>query len=131
MSFKQVEKLYRKIIDNQQEGAEKLDPFVRSEIFQKIMLDVDRLFVKLKKCEIDSDKYQVIDTEIRNLLLKEIQVIIDDYVIAKKKGTIHTWQQMYGDIDHYIHNFHVYRHGCFSENKESILNKYGFYDSEN
>ncbi len=132
MSIRQIEKLYKNIIvkENTENGGGKIDSEIRSEIFQKILEDMDRLLKKLRKCKPDSKQFRDIDHEIRHLLLKEIQVIIDDYVLAKKNGTLDSWKNMYGNLNHYIHDFHMYRQGCFPGNMENILNKYGFYDQD-
>ena len=124
MSIKQVDKLYEKMIsfDDLEKGLGKIDAKVRARIFQKIMDDVERLQKSMKRFKRDSKEYKELDLEIRKLLLKEIQVIIDDYVIAKKNGTLKRWENMYGDINHYRNNFYMYR--------ENMLNNYGFYAQE-
>jgi hypothetical protein len=132
MGIRQVERLYRNIINIDYSGKtlEKIDTAVRTEIFQKIMDDVERLLKKLKNCREDSAQYSEIDCEIRNLLLKEIQVIIDDYVISKKNGTLERWKDMYGDINRYINNFHKFRETSSSNKLETILNRYGLYGQD-
>jgi len=83
MSIKEVDKLYKKMIsfDDVEDTFAKIDAGVRTEIFQKIIDDVERLLKKIKRCDRDSEQYRELDFEIRKLLMKEIQVIIDDYVI--------------------------------------------------
>ena len=132
MGIKQVDKLYEKMIsfDDVEKGIGKIDARVRTRIFQKIMDDVERLQKKMKPCKQDSEEYRDLDCEIRKLLLKEIQVIIDDYVIAEKSGTLKRWKDMYGDINHYISNFHVYREKRVLKNQGDVLNNYGFYAQE-
>lgn len=132
MGIKQVEKLYEKMIgvDDAAKESGNIDEGVRAEIFQKIMGDVDRLLKKLKRCKQGSREFIDLDCEIRNLLLKEIQVIIDDYVIAQKKGTLGRWENMYGDINKYKNNFQIYRETHISNSSENILSNYGFFDQE-
>jgi hypothetical protein len=132
MGIKQIEKLYEKMIsfDDVEKGLGKIDAKVRTRIFQKIMDDVERLQKKMKRCRKDSKEYIELDCEIRRFLLKEIQVIIDDYVIAEKNGTLKCWKDMYGDINHYISNFYMYREEWNSKNRTNMLNNYGLYDQE-
>ncbi len=128
MGIRQVEKLYKKIIDYDESEREcgSVNAGVRTQIFQRIMEDVERLMKKKKRCEPGSEDYDEIDSEIRQLLLKEIQVIVDDYTLALKNGTLERWKKMYGDIDHYIGNFYLYR----SPGSGKKLHNYGFYDHE-
>ncbi len=131
MALHQVEKLYKKMITfNGYAGLGKLDPGVRSAIFQKIMDDVEMLLKKIKQCRPGSKEYGDIDVQIRKLLLKEIQVIIDDYIISEKNGTLESWKKMYGDINHYIRNFHMYREARPSQSRGEVVNHYGFYDHD-
>jgi len=132
MSIKQVDKLYEKMIsfDDIEKGLGKIDAKVRTRIFQKIMDDIERLQKKMERCKKDSKEYRDLDCEIRQLLLKEIQVIIDDYVISEKNGTLKSWEKMYGDIKHYKSNFYIYREERVSKNSGNMLNKYGFYAQE-
>ena len=130
MSIKQIEKLYKNMvaINDAESGSEKIDSAVRTEIYRKIMDNVDRLLNKMKRFHQDSTQYRETDAEIRNLLLKEIQVIIDDYVVAKRNGTLEQWKAMYGELDRYVRNFHIYRQGDLPDKPENISKKYGFYD---
>ncbi len=132
MGIKEVDKLYKKMIsfDDVEDTFAKIDAGVRSEIFQKIMDDVERLLKKIKRCDRDSEQYRALDFEIRKLLMKEIQVIIDDYVIAEKNGTLERWKSMYGDINHYRRNFYMYRQESVSKDRENISNNYGIYEEE-
>ena len=78
-----------------------MDGKIRAEIFKKIMEDVDRLQEEQRQCESWTQKYRMIDRAIRQRLLKEVQVIIDDYMIAKQMDQLPRWERMYGDIEHY------------------------------
>ncbi len=130
MSLRQVEKLYKKMLSISAAGHDdcEIDTGVRSEIFQKIMEDLERLFKKIKRCTPATEEYEALDVEIRSLLLKEIQVIIDDYMIAKQKGSLDAWKKMYGDIDYYIANFYRYRSDMHSGSHAQATSRYGFYD---
>jgi hypothetical protein len=132
MGINQVEKLYKKMIsfDDFEGGIGKIDIGVRTEIFQRIMDEIERLLKKMKSCNCDSEEYRDIDCKIRRLLLKEIQVIIDDYIISQKNGTLERWKNMYGDLNHYIRNFYMYRDEGDSQKLDNNSNNYGFYDQE-
>ena len=94
------------------------------------MDDVERLMKKMRHCKQGSIKYAELDSEIRGLLLKEIQVIMDDYYIANKNGTVQQWEEMYGDINHYMKKFHSYRNEYVSKTTDDISANYGFINSE-
>ena len=113
MGIRQVEKLYRKVVCTPRSAREpRIDTGAREEIFHKIMDDLDRLTLKIERCDPGSLQYHALDGEIRSLLLKEVQVIIDDYVIARRNGTLVRWKKMYGDIDQYIADFYRFRNAA-------------------
>ena len=128
MSLRQIEILYKKLQTFAcMRDRRKLDPGGRSDIFDKIMGDVERLLKKIKQLSPDSDAFEKTDNEIRLLLMKEIQVIIDDYVLCRHSGTLQNWVDMYGDIGYYIKNFYMYRDGCDTDALQTG-HRYGFYD---
>lgn len=129
MSIRQIEKLYTRMIQRQDDGG-KINSGVRAEIFHRIMDDVERLKKKLKHTRPGSRAHRALDAEMRQLMLKEIQVIIDDYIIARQNGTLERWQQMYGDISYYIRNFYAYRETRVSKEQGHIVDTYGFYDED-
>ncbi len=130
MSLRQVEQLYKKLHEtSRSRGCLKLDPGGRSDIFDKIMGDIERLLKKSKSLAPGSDEYVRIDAEIRLLLMKEIQVIIDDYVLCRRGGTLKRWVAMYGDIQYYINNYYMYRDGREVE-RYSASHRYGLYDED-
>ncbi len=130
MSLRQVEQLYKKLhASARTRSGLKLDPGGRSDIFEKIMQDVERLLKKSKNLTPGSDAYEQADAEIRLLLMKEIQVIIDDYVLCRRSGTLHAWAAMYGDIQYYIKSYYLYRDGHEAEDR-ATAHRYGFYDDE-
>ena len=130
MSLRQVEILYKKLHASARiRGHYKLDPGGRSDIFEKIVDDVQRLLKKSKKKDSGSETLVEIDNEIRLLLMKEIQVIIDDYVLCRRNGTVQSWAAMYGDIKYYIKNFYRYRDGHDTDVLQSD-HRYGFYDDD-
>jgi len=130
MSLRQVEILYKKLHASARiRDQQKLDPGGRSDIFEKIVDDVQRLLKKSKKNDAGKDNLAAIDNEIRLLLMKEIQVIIDDYVLCRRNGTVKHWTAMYGDIQYYIKNYYRYRDGHDTELLQSD-HRYGFYDDD-
>ncbi len=127
MSLKQVDRLYRKMIVYDSACTGRINSGVRSELFHVIMDDIDRLQKKALRLPPESEQYRSLDSEIRKLLLKEIQIIIDDYMISQQQGTLDLWNRMYGDIKHYIRNFYLYSKGELNESDEQVMDRYGFY----
>jgi hypothetical protein len=74
-----------------------------------------------------SEQYRALDDEIRKLLLKEIQIIIDDYIISQQQGQLDVWIRMYGDIKYYIKNFYLYSRSDLGDFDEHVMDRYGFY----
>ncbi len=132
MSTNQIERLYRKMIifDDASPEQRTIDAQVRAEIFQRIMDDVENLLKRLKRCKKGSKEFEEIGLRVRQLLLKELQVIIDDYVLSQKNGTIDHWKAMYGDINYYIKNFYFYRREDFFKNSSSLGTACGFYEPD-
>ena len=127
MSLKQVDRLYRKMIVYDSACTGRINSGVRSELFHVIMDDIDRLQKKALRLPPQSEQYRLLDSEIRKLLLKEIQIIIDDYMISQQQGTLDLWNRMYGDIKQYIRNFYLYSKGELNESDEQVMDRYGFY----
>lgn len=127
MSLKQVDRLYRKMIFYDTAHAGKINSGVRSELFHVIMDDIERLQKKVVRLRPESDACRALDLEIRKLLLKEIQIIIDDYMLSQQNGTVELWREMYGDIKDYIRHFYQYRKGEPPESVEQVMSRYGFY----
>ena len=108
--LKEIEGLYKKLLHiGEHNQLCKIDSRVRSEIYTKIIQDVERLRDEQETHPSSSKAYWDIDREIRNLLLKEIQIVIDDYVVAKGSGRIPQWENMYGHIGHYKDIFYTLR----------------------
>jgi hypothetical protein len=132
MGTRQIERLYKKMITLQDvsSGQGKIDPRVRAELFQTIMDDMESLVKKIKRCKKDSRQSEDLALQIRQLLLKEVQVIIDEYVLSQKNGTVEHWKEMYGDIKYYIKNFYFYRTESLFRGSSSIGSTCGFYEAE-
>lgn len=108
--IKEIEGLYKKLLHMERDsGLCKIDSKVRSEIYTKIIRGVERLREEQESHPSWSKDYWDIDRQIRGLLLKEIQIIIDDYVVAKGAGNLARWENMYGDIGHYKGIFYSLR----------------------
>ncbi len=133
MGIKKIERLYRKMVcfevADDREGE--IDTDIRADIFQNIMDDLEKLQKKIKRYRPGTEEHRELDFQIRQLLLKEIQVIIDDYIVSRKNGTLELWEDMYGDINHYIKNYYMFRRSSrFCSHSDQIVNGYGFYDQE-
>jgi hypothetical protein len=94
------------------------------------MDDMEGLLKKLKRSKHGSRQSEELGLQIRRLLLKEVQVIIDEYVLSQQNGTVERWKEMYGDIQHYIKNFYSYRTESRFRGGSSIGTACGFYDAE-
>jgi len=130
--MKQVEKLYKKLLDSEGSSGEpaSINEQIRAKLLKAILDDLKKLRKKQQKTDYISEKYGELDHEIRLLLLKEIQVILDEYVLAKEKGTLKKWAAMYGEIEHYKKSFFYYRMDGKYEEKKKVLKDYKFLDEE-
>lgn len=130
--MKQIENLYKKMVNHQDSAGKSLNinKQIRSKLHKTILDDLKKLRKNQHKIESVSDKYAQLDCEIRLRLLKEIQIILDEYVLAKKSGDLRSWKTMYGEIEYYIKNFFYYRMDGEYEAKKKILKDYKFSDEE-
>jgi hypothetical protein len=130
--MKQIDLLYKKLIVSQ-DGADStisIDEQVRSKLYKIILDELKKLRKKQQRIDYSAEEYEELDREMRQLLLKEIQVIMDEYVLAKQNSTLKTWREMYGDISHYIKNFYYYRMDEQYESKKKLLKDYKLLDDE-
>ena len=130
--MKQIDLLYKKLIVSQ-DGADStvsIDEQVRSKLYKIILDELKKLRKKQQRIDYSAEEYEELDREMRQLLLKEIQVIMDEYVLAKQNSTLKTWREMYGDISHYIKNFYYYRMDDKYEAKKKRLKDYKLLDDE-
>jgi hypothetical protein len=132
MGTRQVDRLYKKMItfDDASSGCGSVDPCVRAEILRTIMDDMEGLLKKLKHSKRGSRQSDELGQQIRHLLLKEVQIIIDEYVLSRRNGTVERWKEMYGDINYYIKNFYSYRTESRFQGNGSIGSVCGFYEPE-
>ena len=108
--IKEIEGLYKKLLHIEADiRLCKIDSKIRSEIYAKIIKEVEKLRDDQENHPSWSKDYWDIDREIRRLLLKEIQIIIDDYIVANGHDDISRWESMYGDIEHYKDTFYNLR----------------------
>ena len=123
-----IDTLYNKLLLNgdSPEKKVKINEQVRSTLLKKILDDLKKLRKKQHKNDYISEEYRKLDYEMRTLLLKEIQVIIDEYVLAKESGDLKSWNETYGDIGHYINNFFYDRMDGKYESQKKTLNDYKF-----
>jgi len=130
--MKQIENLYKKLIANQNFPGQSanINKQIRSKLYKTILDDIKKLRKKQHRTDYISERYEQLDYEIRLRLLKEIQIILDEYVLAKENGDLRNWKAMYGDIEHYITNFFYYRMDGKYEAKKKILKDYKFLDEE-
>ena len=126
--MKQIDLLYKKLILSQGSTGRKvmIDEQVRSKLYKIILDELKKLRKKQRKIDYLSEEYEQLDREMRHLLLKEIQVILDEYILAKANGTLKIWKEMYGDINHYVKNFYYYRMDEKYESKKKLLKDYKF-----
>ena len=132
MGTRQIERLYKKMITLQDVSGDQriVDSRVRAELFQTIMDDMENLVKRIKHCKKGSRQAEHLELQLRQLLLKEVQVIIDEYVLSQKNGTIEHWKERYGDIKYYIKNFYFYRTESLFKQNSSIGSTCGFYEME-
>jgi len=107
MGIEEIEKLYRKLVVGCKQP--RIDPQVREKIFRKIIKEIDMVRKRQIEYRDNPEEYKRLDQKLKELLLKEIQVIIDDYIIAKQNGELKKWEEKYGDIKHYIRDFYYFR----------------------
>jgi len=130
--MKEIENLYKKLIACQDSSEQTLNinEQIRSKLHKTILDNLKKLRKRQQKTDYISETYEKIDYEIRILLLKEIQVILDEYILAKEQGTLKSWNAMYGEIEHYIKNFFYYRMDGQYEAKKKTLKDYKILDEE-
>ena len=101
-----------------------IHPEIKSRLHKKILTEIEFLREAQRNTEFGSKDYWEIDYRIRRRVLKEIQIIIDAYVIALKESNLPEWECMYGDIAHYKRDFFYFRMDPDYENQQKILFDY-------
>jgi len=126
--MEEIDKLYERLIvynDNSPSSCN-INSSVKTSIHKKILDDLDNLREKQGHLDSDSDDYRQLDRQIRLILLKEIQVVIDEYIMAKNNNDLKRWKAMYGDVETYKRNFFYYRLDVKYETDKKILTDYRF-----
>ena len=127
-----MDNLYKKLIAYPTSSGQtvKINEQIRSKLHKTILDDLKKLRKRQHKTDYTSEQYEKLDCEIRMRLLKEIQIILNEYVLAKKSGDLKSWKAMYGDVGHYIKNFFYYRMDGKYKVKKKTLRDYKFLDEE-
>ena len=128
--MKQIDNLYKKLISCTESSGQavEINEQIRSKLHKMILDDLKKLRKKQHKTVYISDEYKKLDHEIRLRLIKEIQVILNEYVLARESGDLKNWKAMYGEIGHYIKNFFYYRMDGKYEAEKKALQDYKFLD---
>ena len=130
--MKKIDNLYNRLISSLDSSGQavKINEQIRSKLHKIILDDLKKLRKKQHKTDYTSEEYKKLDYEIRLRLLKEIQIILNEYVLARESGDLKNWKAMYGEIGHYVKNFFYYRMDREYEAKKKALKDYKFLDEE-
>jgi len=123
----EIETLYGSMFINgsgDQEGQWDIHPEIKSRLHKRILTDIEALREAQRKSEFGSHEYWEIDRRLRCRVLKEIQIIIDAYVVAQQGHRLEEWESMYGDIEHYKREFFYFRMDQDYERREKMLVDY-------
>ena len=125
--MEEIEDLYsHMLVDESAPDQKKYDihPEIKSRLHKRILTEIESLRESQRNTAFGSKDYWEIDYRIRRRVLKEIQIIIDAYVIALKESNLPEWECMYGDIAHYKRDFFYFRMDPDYENQQKILFDY-------
>ncbi len=103
-----------------------IQPEIKSRLHKRLLQEIEALREAQRTAPVGCRQYWEIDRKIRRRLLKEIQIIIDAYVIAKEENRVREWEVMYGDIEHYKREFFYFRMDPDYESLHKILDDYRF-----
>lgn len=123
----EIEKLYSRMFiggGGRQEGEWHIHPEIKSRLHKKILTDIETLREAQRKSPFGSKEYREIDRRLRSRLLKEIQIIIDAYMVAEQGDRLEEWESMYGDIEHYKREFFYFRMDQDYEKRAKMLDDY-------
>jgi len=123
----EIETLYGSMFidgSGEEAGRWEIHPEIKSRLHKKILTDIEALREAQRKSEFGSHEYWEIDRRLRCRVLKEIQIIIDAYVVAQQGHRLEEWESMYGDIEHYKREFFYFRMDLDYERREKILVDY-------
>ncbi|MEW6439442.1 MAG: hypothetical protein AB1640_00760 [bacterium] len=126
-AMEEIEELYGRMFLNGK-GAGKcvfsIKPEVKSRLHKRILSEIEHLRETQRVKQFGSWDYREIDCRIRRRLLKEIQIIIDAYVVAREEERLEEWEAMYGDIEHYKRDFFYFRMDPDYEVLRKVLSDY-------
>ena len=129
--MQEIERLYSQMFINgegENRGQREIHPQVKSKLHKKILTEIENLRDIQKSLQIESLAYWEIDRKIRSRVLKEIQIIMDAYVVAQRDNRLDEWESMYGDIEHYRREFFYFRMDRDYEHFHKALTDYKFID---
>ncbi len=128
--MEEIEDLYRRMFLDARAsdkcGGCSIRPEIKSHLHKKILTEIETLRDAQRATVFGSSGYLEIDRKIRRRLLKEIQIIIDAYFVARVENRLAEWEAMYGDIEHYKRDFFYFRMDPDYENRLKILSDYKF-----
>ena len=123
----EIEKLYGRMFiigKGAPDGQWEIRPEIKSRLHKKILTEIEALREAQREGEFGSREYWETDRRLRSRVLKEIQIIIDAYVVAEQGGRLEEWKSMYGDIEHYKREFFYFRMDQDYEANEKMLVDY-------
>ncbi len=127
----EIDNLYSQMFINGEgdnTGVRDIHPEVKSRLHKKILSEIEALRDAQKTTNIGSLDYRELDRKIRCRVLKEIQIIMDAFVVASQGDRLEEWRSMYGDIEHYRRDFFYFRMDRNYENYQKTLPDYKFID---
>jgi hypothetical protein len=122
----EIEKLYGRMFVSGKDGTDgwEIHPEIKSRLHKKILTEIEALREAQREGEFGSREYWETDRRLRSRVLKEIQIIIDAYVVAEQGDRLEEWKSMYGDIEHYKREFFYFRMDQDYEAQEKMLTDY-------
>ncbi len=123
----EIEKLYGRMFvegSGPDQGRWDIHPEIKSRLHKKILTEIEALREAQRESKFGSREYWEIDRRLRSRVLKEIQIIIDAYVVAEQGDRLEEWKSMYGDIEHYKREFFYFRMDQDYEAREKMLLDY-------
>jgi len=106
------------------DGRWEIHPEIKSRLHKKILTEIETLREAQREGKFGSREYWETDRRLRSRVLKEIQIIIDAYMVAEQGDRLEEWKSMYGDIDHYRREFFYFRMDQDYEAREKMLVDY-------
>jgi hypothetical protein len=106
------------------DGRWEIHPEIKSRLHKKILTEIETLREAQREGKFGSREYRETDRRLRSRVLKEIQIIIDAYMVAEQGDRLEEWKSMYGDIEHYKREFFYFRMDRDYEALEKMLVDY-------